>query len=83
MRGLQEVTDHRAALITHVWTWDQAAVDRKLPAETRRGIWRVLDALYDDMPIVRTPGYRERVRAVLEGMKQIGVVLAVRKELGL
>ncbi len=77
------MTETRAALIAKVWAWDQAAVDRKLPAETRRGIWRVLDALYDDMPIARTPGYRERVRQVLEGMKQTGVVLAVRKELGL
>lgn len=83
MWGLQEVTDHRAALIAHVWTWDQAAVDRKLPPEVRRGIWRVLDALYDDMPIVRTPGYRERLREVLAGMKQTEGVVAVRKELGL
>ena len=73
----------RSRLIALVWAWDQAAVDRKLPADVRRGIWRVLDALYDDMPIVRTPGYRERVREVLTGMKQTEGVIAVRKELDL
>lgn len=77
------MTETRTGLIALVWKWDQVAVDRKMSPETRRGIWRVLDALYDDMPIVRTPGYRERLREVLAEMKQTEGVVAVRKELGL
>lgn len=77
------MTDHRAALIEKVWSWDRAAVERGLSPDTRRGIWRVLDALYDDMPVVRTPGYRERVRLFLASLKQAPDVEAVRKELRL
>lgn len=77
------MSELRPALIAKVWAWDRAAVDRKLPPETRRGIWRVLDALYDDMAIVRTPGHRERVRAFLGSLEQNAQVQAVRKELGL
>jgi hypothetical protein len=66
-----------------VWNWDRVAVERKMSAEVRRGIWRVLDALYDDSPWYRTPGYRATVRAALEGLKQSEQVLAVRKELDL
>jgi hypothetical protein len=73
----------RPELIALVWTWDADALRRSLPPETRRAIWRILDALYDDMPIVRMPGYREELRRVLSGMKQTEGVLAVRKELGL
>jgi len=77
------MSELREALIAKVWSWDRAAVERRLSPETRRGIWRVLDALYDDMPIVRTPGYRERVRQFLASLKQAPDVEAVRKDLGL
>ena len=73
----------RASLIAMVWAWDRLAVERKMSAETRRGIWRVLDALYDDSPWYRTPGYRATVKSALEGLKQSEQVLAVRKELDL
>jgi len=72
----------RPDFINLVWTWDADALRRCLPPETRRTIWRILDALYDDMPIVRMPGYREELRRALAGMKQTEGVLAVRKELG-
>ena len=72
----------RPELINLVWTWDAQALQRSLPPETRRAIWRILDALYDDMPITRMPGYREELRRVLSGMKQTPGVLAGRKELG-
>ena len=48
----------RAEFIAMVWNWDRVAVERNMPASTRRGIWRVLDALYDDSPWYRTPGTR-------------------------
>jgi len=73
----------RSALIQMVWSWDRAAVERGRPAEVRRGIWRILDALYDDMAMVRTPGFRETVRKALETLKQTPEVASVRKELGL
>jgi len=71
----------RSELIARGWTWLDAAAGR--PPELRRGIWRVLDALYADMAVFRTPGYLAEVRKVLEGMKQTEGVVAVRKELGL
>ena len=77
------MTDERRRLIEIVWTWDSVAIGRNLDPEKRRGIWRVLDTLYNDLAIARTPGSRECVRTVLNGMKQTPDVLAVRKELGL
>jgi hypothetical protein len=73
----------RTSLIDMVWSWVRAGLARNVPAEKVRGIWRILDALYDDMAMVRTPGFRERVRAALDGLKQSEEVLAVRKELEL
>ncbi len=77
------MTPERQRLIAMVWSWDAAALRNSLPPETRRSVWRILDALYDDMVIVRMPGYRDEVAKVLAGMKQTEGVLAVRKELGL
>jgi hypothetical protein len=76
------VTD-RTSLIDMVWSWVRAGLARNVAAEKVRGIWRILDALYDDMAMVRTPVFRERVRAALEGLKQTPEVDAVRKELNL
>ncbi len=73
----------RAALIAMVWNWDRVALERGMSAELRRGIWRILDALYDDLALYRTPGFRERVKAALEAMHQTAEVQAVRKELEL
>jgi hypothetical protein len=73
----------RAELIALVWRWDKFAVERNMGAEKRRGIWRILDALYDDMAFTRTPGFRAKVKAALDGLKQSEEVLAVRKELNL
>ena len=77
------MTEARAALIARVWAWDKAAVERSLPPETRRGIWRVLDALYADMAVFRTPGYLDMVRQFLASLEQNAQVQAVREELGL
>lgn len=77
------MTPERIRLITVLWAWERRAMVECKPPEFRRGLWRVLDALYDDMVVVRTPGYREQVRAALAGMRQTEDVLAVRKELGL
>lgn len=66
-----------------VWNWDTVAVERKMSAEVRRGIWRVLDALYDDSPWYRTPGFRATVKTALDALKQSEQVQAVRKELDL
>jgi len=49
----------------------------------RRKLWRVIDALYADLPAFRTPGHLQRVREILAGMKQTEDVVAIRKELGL
>lgn len=73
----------RREMIAMVWNWDRVAVERKMPASTRRGIWRVLDALYDDSPWYRTPGFRATVSAALDALKQSDQVQAVRKELNL
>ena len=73
----------RGEMIAMVWNWDRVAVERKMSASVRRGIWRVLDALYDDSPWYRTPGYRATVKSALESLKQSEQVLAVRKELEL
>jgi hypothetical protein len=73
----------RRALIDIVWGWDRLAVERSKDVEMRRGIWRILDALYDDMAMVRTPGFRAKVKAALDALKQTEEVLAVRKELGI
>ena len=76
------MSEERIRLITVLWAWDRLALVQGKPPEFRRGLWRILDALYDDMPIVRMPGYREDLRRVLAGMRQTEGVVAVRKELG-
>lgn len=73
----------RREFIAMVWNWDRVAVERNMPAATRRGIWRVLDALYDDSPWYRTPGFRATVKQALDGLRQSEQVQAVRKELEL
>lgn len=77
------MTPERIRLITVLWSWYRLALVQVKPPEFRRGLWRILDALYDDMVVVRTPGYRDQVRAALAGMRQTEDVLAARKELDL
>lgn len=76
------MTDRRA-LIDIVWSWDRLAVQKGKDAEMRHGVWRILDALYDDLAFYRTPGYRTKIKAALNALKQTEEVLAVRKELNL
>lgn len=73
----------RYELIKKVWAWDRAAVAKNATAEMRRGVWRILDALYDDLPMFRTPGFRTRVKQALDALQQTADVDAVRKELEL
>jgi hypothetical protein len=70
-------------LIDIVWSWDRLACERSKDPAMRRGIWRILDALYDDLVMFRTPGFRAKVKTALDALKQTEDVLAVRKELEL
>lgn len=72
----------RQRLTNLVFRWLSVAIERR-DYDRARGLWRVIDALYDDLPIVRTPGFRDRLRKILESMQQSVEVQAVRKELGL
>lgn len=72
----------RQRLTGLVFRWLAVAIKRR-DYDRARGLWWVIDALHDDLPIVRTPGFRERLRKILEAMQQTVEVQAVRKELGL
>lgn len=71
----------RQRMIALAFHWLSAAMERR-DYDRARGLWRVIDALYADMAIFRTPGHLERARKTLEGMQQTADVVAVRKELG-
>lgn len=72
-------TDHDH-LIAVVFNWLPIAIERR-DYDRARGLWRVIDALYGDMAIFRTPGHLERARKVLVAMQQTVEVQAIRKEL--
>ncbi len=76
------MTPERKRLIAAVFTWEKIATQRgDIPL--RRDLWHLIDTLYADLAIFRTPGQLKRAETVLNKMRQTEAVLSIKKELGL
>ena len=76
------MTQERNRLITAVFTWEKVATQRgDIPL--RRDLWHLIDTLYADLSIFRTPGQLQRAETVLNKIRQTEDVIAIKRELGL
>ena len=76
------MTPHLQQLIAKVFTWEKIATERG-DITLRRDLWHLIDTLYADLAIFRTPGALQRAKAMLNKMKQTADVLAIKRELGI
>ena len=76
------MTPERKRLIAAVFTWEKIATQRE-DIPLRRDLWHLIDTLYADLAIFRTPGQLQRAEKVLNKMRQTEAVLSIKKELGL